>query len=178
MSHNDLYVTLTPSGVADQERIFGARCVAPKRIKVSAHSHLTVIGQYVLGLVPSSRKKPSRVVFYAGIGADRVSVPPCFTLEELFFITNQGTDGEVYYTFIDDPETESESQPPENTPEPPVFETVFHSGLSLFSNSVGMLRFNLDRRMDSLEGKGDGTGGDMPRSLKNWLEAVLKDQGS
>jgi hypothetical protein len=176
----ELYVTLLPCTPADQARIFRTNSSTHQRVKVSKNSRLTAIAQYVLGLVPPSRSQPTSIAFYAKARADLVAVPLCFTVGELFFITNQFRDGEVYYSLIDDP------PPP---PPPPFVEVeqaassscesmppVFYSGLTLLSNSLGTVLPALNSRGDSFGAKLEEGAAETPINLRNQLEALLAGQ--
>jgi hypothetical protein len=176
----ELYVTLIPCTKYDHERIFRTRSGPHQRIKVSQNSRLTTIAQYVLGLAPSSRgNRPSHISFYAKRGGDHVSLPLCLTLGELFLITNQPRDGELFFSLTEEfvgevePMIEKAADIPVGEVEP---SPVFHSGLSLLSNSFGMILPNMDSRGDSGGQKGEEGGGETPLDLRNHLEALLAGQ--
>jgi hypothetical protein len=121
---------------------------------------------------------PTRVIFYTGAGADFVGVPPCLTLGELFFITNQDRSGKVYFSLADDPivpEVPPSPLPPielPTSPPSPSHMPVFHSGLSLLSNSFGMILPTLDSRGFESRQEEEGTP-ETAIDMRNQLEAML-----
>jgi hypothetical protein len=109
-------------------------------------------------------------------------IPLCLSVAELFFMTNQSREGEVFYAFFDPPPIETiespvRKKPADGQPMPPQFltavPTVYHSGLTMFSNSFGNLPQGHDSggvRMD------DGPGPESSVDLRNHLEALLSGQ--
>jgi hypothetical protein len=135
----EYYVTLTPCSQADHERIFHTRTGPHQRIKVSTNSRLSTIADYIVSLVPSLRQRPFHIALYVNSDQGRICVPLCLSVAELFFMTNQSREGDVFYSFVDLPAAPAPEIPPRDAPidQTPFSPPVYHSGLSMFSNSFG-----------------------------------------
>jgi hypothetical protein len=137
----EYYVTLIPCSQTDHERIFHTRTGPHQRIKVSTNSRLSTIADYIVSLVPSLRQRPFNIALYVNSDQGRIRVPLCLSVAELFFMTNQSHEGGVFYSFVDPPAAPPlEITPRERTADQTPFSPpVYHSGLSMFSNSFGSL---------------------------------------
>jgi hypothetical protein len=146
-SGGEYYVTLIRFTPSDHERIFHTRSGPNQRIKVSTNSRLSTVAEYIVNLAPSLRQSCTRVALYVSNGQDRMRIPLCLSVAELFFMTDQSREGEVFYAFVDPPPIETvelpvrkkpaEAQPTPQPHFPTAVPTVYHSGLTMFSNSFG-----------------------------------------
>jgi hypothetical protein len=179
-SGGEYYVTLIPFTASDHERIFHTRSGPHQRIKVSTNSRLSTVAEYIVNLAPSLRQSRICVALYVSNGPNRVRIPLCLSVAELFFMTNQSREGEVFYAFVEPTpigtvESLVRKEPTNAQPMPPsqfptAVPTVYHSGLTMFSNSFATLPPGHNSavvRMDRAESAVD---------LRNHLEALLSGQ--
>jgi hypothetical protein len=168
----EFYVCLIPCAQSDHERIFRTRTGPHQRIKVSRNSRLTAIAHYIQNLISPPNRHPTRVELYTVAGSERLSVPLCLTVGELYYMTNQQGDGELYYSLIDGNSEERERpSSPVCAPSAP----VFHSGLSMLSNSFGMALPGIDSDSFGV-GRAEETSGETVVDLKANLEKLLQGQ--
>jgi hypothetical protein len=166
----EYYVTLIPCSQADHERIFHTRTGPHQRIKVSTNSRLSTIADYIVSLVPSLHQRPFHIALYVKSDEGRVRVPLCLSVAELFFMTNQSREGGVFYSFVDLPAAPwPEVAPRESSvDQTPFSPPVYHSGLSMFSNSFGSLFSSHDSGSASHRDDGESS-----VDLREHLESLL-----
>jgi hypothetical protein len=145
----DCYITLLPYSVSDHERIFKTKTGPQQRIKVTATSTLANVATYVLNLATNSRTSTTYVKLFVDNGSERLGLPFSLSVGEFLCISNRTREGAVYYLFVDEQTREPPRKPDQHPvpekhipPEPelpssPVFTPVYHSGISMFSNSFG-----------------------------------------
>jgi hypothetical protein len=173
-----------------------------QRIKVSQRTLLGAIANYVQRLAGPDMNYP--ISLHATYRTETVQLPLSLSIAEFFFFTNQRGQADLRYTFSDrisGANRQSElRQPPKlrgrknqelQTPNVVMYPSplhekassipqpvggVFHSGLSLFSNSFGFLPSS----MDGLGAKSDGAKSESEQSttedvvsLRKGLEAEL-----
>jgi hypothetical protein len=172
---DDCFITLLPFSVLDHERVFRTKTGPQQRIKVSASSTLASIASYILNLSVTPRGPDTYVKLYVENGAGRLSLPLSLSVGEFLSIANRGKEGALYYFFA-----EEHTQNPEPIPaadlrivnpsihSTPVYPPVYHSGISMFSNSFGRSLPNHDSRGDAGLIADEGT-----VDLRRHLEALL-----
>jgi hypothetical protein len=104
--NNDFHIKLTPCQSSDSARFRQQKLHSLPEMKVSYGSRLTSVSAFLLNEIPPGLPKPSEIILYIKRGNDRIVVPQCLTIGELFFMTNQGQKGEIFYSVIDEPEGE------------------------------------------------------------------------
>ena len=129
-SETAFYLSLNPISVSDYERIFMARSGPKLRIRLSMQSTLEMVATNLVDRALAARRDGGlRVELFVKSRAEYVKLPLCLAVSEYLAMTNQGREGNVWYRCKDD----RESRVAHSQPEP----LVFHSGLSMYSNSFG-----------------------------------------
>jgi hypothetical protein len=171
----DLYIQIVPLKNSDHKRIAHHKCNPLQRIKVSESTTLRTITNYIKRLA-SPESDSTTVSLHVNYHNEPLQLPLALSVAEYLTITNQGSEGEVRYSFAEtkdgteaappDVHTQQEfahlAEPrlpfvPEDAQRYPVpslgrfgpfgtaavqpgdasFESLLHSGFSLFSNSFG-----------------------------------------
>lgn len=156
----EVEISVTPVTAEDYERLCKAQYFPRLKLKLSAEATLKTVVQNVSDETASLRPENTRVELFVKTKCDFVRLPLCLSVLEYLAMTNQDTDGEVWYKCIGNGD-QILSQPES---------CVFYSGLSMYSNSFGPVVRGAGTDA------GEGTPAEKVTDLRNELERLLKER--
>lgn len=157
----EVEISVTPVTAGDYERLCKAQYFPRLKLKLSTEATLKTVLQNVTDQTASVRPENTRVELFVKTKCDFVRLPLCLSVPEYLAMTNQETDGEIWYKCIGNGDDQILSQPESR---------VFYSGLSMYSNSFGTVVPGAG--MDG----GAGTPAEKVTDLRNELERLLKER--